>query len=389
MVLICKRDVPLYLQNSALFQLLDPNDEEEFDVPAECFKQDLYLTCLADLRHYLQTIQYWGVDSLDDSVLIYMYRNCNSDVVDTLHQEFYQLSSLFTLVKALHDSYPEDLVYTALVQSASVELISWLHEEVYWGFRSSDCAAASRRNNLPALMYLHEQGCPWNEQTVINAVALGHLDCLKYALSNDCPRPKGAECFNCAAHFSQLEVMKYLRSQGFEFKSETLAHAVHLAKNLDCVRYLLEIGCPLSADALFNAACTGNLACLQYLWERGCPWDNDTAYNAAYYGQLACVMYLHKQGCPFHRFTPLGAAAQGHPACLQFAHAVVGCPVDFLTYFAAVRGGSLECVVYVAQNSPYPDSLFIKLSWCLCVMTLCCIVSLVYQSYTLYLLLKK
>ena len=147
MVLICKRGVPQYLQNSALFQLLDPNDEEEFDVPDECFKRDLNFTCLADLRHYLQTIQYWGVDSLDDSVLIYMYRNCNSDVVDTLHHEFYQISSLFTSVEALHDSYPEDLVYTALKHSASVGLISWLHEAVYWGFRSSDCAAASRRNN--------------------------------------------------------------------------------------------------------------------------------------------------------------------------------------------------------------------------------------------------
>ena len=37
------------------------------------------------------------------------------------------------------------------------------------------------------LKYLHENGCPWNEEVCEEAAANGDLDILKYARENGCP----------------------------------------------------------------------------------------------------------------------------------------------------------------------------------------------------------
>ena len=42
---------------------------------------------------------------------------------------------------------------------------------------------------LDCLRYAHEHGCPWDEETCIDAAMLGEQDCLRYALENGCPIP--------------------------------------------------------------------------------------------------------------------------------------------------------------------------------------------------------
>jgi hypothetical protein len=43
-------------------------------------------------------------------------------------------------------------------------------------------------SDLECLKYLHENGCPWDEETCYVAALSGHLECLKYAQENGCPR---------------------------------------------------------------------------------------------------------------------------------------------------------------------------------------------------------
>ena len=125
---------------------------------------------------------------------------------------------------------------------ATVDILVWIHEEVYGHFRASDCAAAAENNNLPALMYLHEEGCPWDEQTIFAAVEHGHLDCLKYAWESDCPMPSNEQCLYGAARFGRIEVLKYFQSLGFEFDEWTLQRAICADGTLECVKYLVEAG---------------------------------------------------------------------------------------------------------------------------------------------------
>ena len=49
------------------------------------------------------------------------------------------------------------------------------------------CYNAAYFGHLPALKYLHENGCPWDEYTCGNAAHCYRWDCLQYAVDNKCP----------------------------------------------------------------------------------------------------------------------------------------------------------------------------------------------------------
>ena len=45
----------------------------------------------------------------------------------------------------------------------------------------------SPNGHLPALKYLHENGCPWDYDTCVCTADNKHWDCLQYAVDNKCP----------------------------------------------------------------------------------------------------------------------------------------------------------------------------------------------------------
>ena len=103
------------------------------------------------------------------------------------------------------------------------------------------CSRMARKGNLELLQFLHENGCPWNEETCSYAAKNGHLECLKYARENRCRWDK---------------------------------------------------------DTCFWAAENSHLECLKYLHENGCPWDELTCSKAAKNGHFECLKYAHENGCP-------------------------------------------------------------------------------------------
>ena len=50
----------------------------------------------------------------------------------------------------------------------------------------ASCRISSAKNDIECLQFLHEVGCPWNEQTCYHAAKHGQLDCLKYAHEHGC-----------------------------------------------------------------------------------------------------------------------------------------------------------------------------------------------------------
>ena len=71
------------------------------------------------------------------------------------------------------------------------------------------CAEMAQNGNLELLQFLHENGCPWDEDTCSEAALGGHLECLKYAHDNGCPWDEST-CF-IAAFYGHLECLKYAR----------------------------------------------------------------------------------------------------------------------------------------------------------------------------------
>ena len=95
--MIQRRDVPQYLRDSAFYNNLDMSDEEEFEIPDDCYKSDLEFTCHQDLRHYLRTFQYWRSNTIHESAHKYMYNTCSLGVIGSLQEEFHQIEQIFTI----------------------------------------------------------------------------------------------------------------------------------------------------------------------------------------------------------------------------------------------------------------------------------------------------
>ena len=67
----------------------------------------------------------------------------------------------------------------------SVRLLKWTRENNHWS--TLTCQYAARNGHLPALQYLHENGCPWYLNTCHYAAYYEHWECLQYAVDNKCP----------------------------------------------------------------------------------------------------------------------------------------------------------------------------------------------------------
>ena len=50
------------------------------------------------------------------------------------------------------------------------------------------CTHAALNGHLPALKYLHENGCPWDYRTCYCTAYNKRWDCLQYLVDNKCPR---------------------------------------------------------------------------------------------------------------------------------------------------------------------------------------------------------
>jgi hypothetical protein len=74
----------------------------------------------------------------------------------------------------------------------SVRLLKWTRENNLWArenkpSRSADtCYCAAMFGHLPALKYLHENGCPWDTNTCFCAAYNKQWDCLQYLVDNKC-----------------------------------------------------------------------------------------------------------------------------------------------------------------------------------------------------------
>jgi hypothetical protein len=92
---------------------------------------------------------------------------------------------------------------------------------------------------LSCMIYAHDNGCQWDQNSCYYAASRGHLECLKYAHEN---------------------------------------------------------GCEWDNDTCSYAASRDHLECLKYAHENGCPWDSDTCRFSR--NNMECLKYAHENCCP-------------------------------------------------------------------------------------------
>jgi len=100
------------------------------------------------------------------------------------------------------------------------------------------------------------------------------------------------------AEMNKLEYLVWVREvKNCDWCSMTIDVAARQG-NLAMVKYCVDNGCPMDADACWYAASKGHLDVLKYLHENDCPWDSSACYYAHENNHDDCLNYLIDQKCP-------------------------------------------------------------------------------------------
>ena len=401
-VIIEMSDVPEYLHDSEFYRSLE--DDAQFSVPKRCFKQDISVETLQDVKSLLDTLRFWGVKlSVIPESLIAYYMSKTKHIHD-LTVEYRKELPFLKLLEEISNA-PCNLRMETAASAGLIEVMTYLLSP-HQGRRGEVCSAAAQNGHLNCLQFAREQGYGWDDNVTLEAAKNGHYECLKYAFQQKCPADL-KKCMNAAVrarekNYPTLLLLRelgcqwpsdpsyYLRDLNFaEFaishgyvlpkyalREEACYHGlkemqfVHqhggewdawipsiLAKagKLDCLRYALEWGCPADGTISRIAASTGSLECLRLVREFQLEWNAGTAAAAASAGHLDCLQYAHEQGCRWNEETCTVAAQHGHIECLKYA-LQQGCPRHELICTIAARKGRVACLKYAhEQGCPWNE----------------------------------
>lgn len=193
----------------------------------------------------------------------------------------------------------------------------------------------------------------WNDGVYLTAIQFGQLECLRYAVENECPRLCSIMCLYAhAALYGQLQCLEYLfevypppinKYNNYDRIIRAALIGGHLPilqhvhqncpqleldayysrdaiTNLDCIKYIhtntgilpeylcnwaSERGCIDVLKYAHDHGCSLSdmshvfeINCLRYIFEHGGVWTNKTMAHLVYEGELSSIKYAHQNGCP-------------------------------------------------------------------------------------------
>ena len=399
--------IPPYLLASEFSESLDREDEEDspLSIPQKAMKSNPDITSAADIDHYLQTVQYWGLsDYVNASLCTFVLSRMTVEAAYAAFEPYLAnlpdlqyilevhraamagegrmckalLSGLAGLVRAvlsLGDPLPSNACLLAVARNCgSCECLRIVHAKGAKLEESVTAVAAAYAGNIACLRYVYshckrlgaevnvaaaehgqlecpryaqnELECPWSAKVCIAAARGGHLDCLKYAHEHGCPWDEST-CI-AAAEGGHVSCLQYAHENGCLWTGRVCSRAAWSGR-IDCLQYAHSHGCPLSPDVLEAAAATGSVHCMAYAREQGCPWDSGVCLAAMLSGSVPCLQYAHEHGCPWDEHTMAVAAKYGRLQCMQFAHEH-GCSWGSDTVMVASEHGRLTCMLYAQAH---------------------------------------
>ena len=195
---------------------------------------------------------------------------------------------------------------------------------------------AAESGNLEVLKYMHEEGCPWNEQwyedygyeesAIIKAVMSGNVEMVRWL------RSVGAEWsgyeFEFAAAYGgvMLEFLweQFQGGEALYFDPQDTLDKACAGGDVESLKWCLKHGCELSADCFECAAMSDSYSLdkIKILREDlCCPWDEVTCAGAAGSNRLDVLQWVRARGCPWDATTMMRAAERGRMDILKWAHA--------------------------------------------------------------------
>lgn len=188
--------------------------------------------------------------------------------------------------------------YTAVPQSSITE-----RREEFNATFSSDQRGPPRRHFTD--WTVRERCCPLGPNVSLTAIRNEHLRCLKTGLIECGPHP---DACRLACWDNRVDFLEVLYEFQAPWDAETARTAASLG-HLEALRFVLERNCPYSDDIVHCAARVNSLPVLQYLIEDRMllmPADGSLFGAAFERAHLECLLYLVEIGCPFKGFYTFG-----------------------------------------------------------------------------------
>ncbi len=141
--------------------------------------------------------------------------------------------------------------------------------------------------------------CPHCDRMTLFAASKGHLACLGYAIHN---YPIHADACTAAAAGNFVDCMALLRMNNAQWTTETTSAAA-LHGSLETLRYTLDHYCSYDDNLLINAVEGGHIPTVQYLVDEVLLGMSIATFGVAFErADPDCVRALLDMGCPHHGY---------------------------------------------------------------------------------------
>lgn len=154
--------------------------------------------------------------------------------------------------------------------------------------------------HLNVLKWLKKQGYSWDDQTYESAALGGNMEVLRWLKDEECS-------WNCwsparAAKGGHIEVLRWLRDNNCPFDGWACDSALKYG-NFEVLKWLREHKYSWGYKASESVVSSLNFEMTKWAIENGCPVDDNTCSIAACYDNLVALRWLREQGYPFGKIT--------------------------------------------------------------------------------------
>ena len=147
---------------------------------------------------------------------------------------------------------------------------------------------AAREGHLELVKWLKANGYPWSQYTCENAVASRNFELVKWCRENGCEW-NFRTCLE-AARIGNLEMLKWCKENGCKWNND--------ASDLDMLKWARLNYCEWTSAICTFAVLNGDFEMLKWARENGCDWSAETSAAAAEKGHLEILEWLKDNGCP-------------------------------------------------------------------------------------------
>jgi hypothetical protein len=166
-------------------------------------------------------------------------------------------------------------------------------------------------------------------------------------------RPESGTSFDKYVRATMSGNLSYMENEHidyyprYDYNGEICVAAI-LSGNIECLKFAVTHGYPLSAAIANEAASRPCADMLRYLFINRCPIDYMASLSAVSHGSIDCLQFLIDHGCPIHSELCSIAIYDSHIECYECL-IKYNCGVDQnMTLFAATNG-SLDGLI-IAHN---------------------------------------